>query len=147
MNRIGARHPGAAAGREATHRAAGSKLVHTVGMKRVRAVPAVVVAVAAFLVLAGCSDGSTLPEREPEAVGTADAVVTEGDQTRVSFVPDAGYEYFEGTTFVLTDEIPVTGAVEDAADIAEGDSIQVWSEACAESFPVQCQVEGVEVLD
>ncbi|MFV0284866.1 MAG: hypothetical protein ACK5IM_00575, partial [Demequina sp.] len=75
-------------------------------MKRVLAVPAVVVAVAASLVLAGCSGGAALPEREPEAVGTADAVVTEGDQTRVSFVPDAGYEYFEGTTFVLTDEIP-----------------------------------------
>lgn len=97
------------------------------------------------LVLAAC--GSPVPERDPEAIGTADAVVTEGDVTRVSFVPDPGYEYFEGTTFVLTDEIPVVGAVDVAAAIEEGDVLRVWSSVCAESFPVQCQVDVVEVLD
>ncbi len=108
-------------------------------MKRLLAVAGVA------LVVAGC--GSTLPEREPEAVGTASAVVTEGDQTRVAFLPDPDYEYFEGTTFVLTEGIPVGGAVEAAADIPEGATIHVWSGPCAESFPVQCQVEAVEVLD
>ncbi|WP_084129081.1 hypothetical protein [Demequina sp. NBRC 110055] len=106
-------------------------------MKRLIAVAGVA------LVLAGC--GSSLPEREPEAVGKADAVVTEGDTTSVSFGTAPGYEYFEGTTFVLGPEVAVGGAVDSAADILAGDAINVWTGACAESFPVQCQVEAVEV--
>ncbi|WP_084077067.1 DUF3221 domain-containing protein [Demequina sp. NBRC 110057] len=112
-------------------------------MKRLLAVAGL----ALVVTLAGCTGAASLPDRDPEAVGTADAVVTEGAETRVSFVPDAGYEYFEGTTFVLTDDITVTGAVDTAADITDGDRIQVWSTICAESFPVRCQVEAVEVLD
>ncbi|WP_062078199.1 hypothetical protein [Demequina globuliformis] len=99
----------------------------------------------ALAILAAC--GSPLPQEDPAAVGTADAVVTSGDTVDVAFVPDAGYEYFEGTTFVLGSEIPVGGVVDDAALIASGDRLRVWTDACAESFPVQCIVTAVEVLD
>lgn len=99
----------------------------------------------ALALVAGC--GSALPEEDPAAVGTADAVVTSGDTVEVAFVPDAGYEYFDGTTFVLGPEVPVGGAVDDAALISSGDRLHVWTNACAESFPVQCIVTAVEVLD
>ncbi|WP_061961756.1 hypothetical protein [Demequina flava] len=95
--------------------------------------------------LAAC--GSPLPESDPEAVGTADAVAAQDGDVAISFVPDVGYEYFEGTTFVVGDEVPVGGSAKAASDIEAGDAIAVWTDVCAESFPVQCVVTAVEVLD
>lgn len=101
--------------------------------------------VATVTMLAAC--GSPLPDTDPAAVGRADAVATEGDEVAVEFVPDPGYEYFEGTTFVIDGEVPVGGAVDDATQIESGDRLHVWTDVCAESFPVQCVVTAVEVLD
>lgn len=137
MNRIASRRPVITAGNRPTRPVPDPETVQTVGVKRLLAVAGLA------LILAGC--GSSLPERDPEAVGTADAVATEGDTTSVSFVTAPGYEYFEDTTFVLGPEVAVGGAVDSAADILAGDAISVWTGACAESFPVQCQVEAVEV--
>jgi len=105
---------------------------------------AVVASFAAALTLAACSSGG-VPDREADAVGRAAEVVTEGDTTRVLFEHDAGYEYFEGTTFVIDDEVTVVG-VDDRAGIPGGAALEVWTGACAESFPVQCEVEAVLVL-
>ena len=102
---------------------------------------------AAATMLASCAAGAAAPEREPEAVGTATATESAGGATHVTFAPDAGYEYFEGTTFVLDGEVTVNGAATDASAIEPGDRLEVWTGACAESFPVQCAVEHVEVLD
>ncbi|GIG55437.1 hypothetical protein [Demequina activiva] len=107
----------------------------------------VTVATAAAAALAACgADGST-PEREPEAVGTATAADHGGGATRIAFEPDAGYDYFEGTTFVLDEQVSVGGTVTSASAIESGDRLEVWTGPCAESFPVQCTVEHVEVLD
>ena len=97
--------------------------------------------------LAACADGDSTHDRAPDAVGSATAVASAGAATRIEFAPDPGYEYFEGTTFVLDEDVTVTGAATDASAIEDGDRLEVWTGACAESFPVQCAVEHVEVLD
>ncbi|WP_297084013.1 hypothetical protein [uncultured Demequina sp.] len=97
-----------------------------------------------LVALTGCSSES-LPDREADAVGTAAEVVTEGEATRVLFEYGDGYEYFEGTTFVIDDDVTVAG-VDDRSGIPAGAALEVWTGPCAESFPVQCEVEAVLVL-
>lgn len=99
----------------------------------------------ACALLAGCTHPFNPPDRLSDAYGTAAAVETSGGVTEVLFEPDAGDEYFEGTTFVLDDQVRVGGKVSDASAIEVGDRIDVWTNECAESFPVQCQVEAVKV--
>ena len=68
------------------------------------------------------------------------------DSVQVVFTPDAGYEYFAGTTFdipfsaatAIDGETPVV-----LGDLKAGDKINVWTSACRESMPVQCDVEAV----
>lgn len=84
--------------------------------------------------------------REPDAVGVVASVAFGEDSVQVEFTPDAGYEYFAGTTF----DLPFSAAFgidgEEAlvlGDLQAGDRINVWTSSCAESMPVQCQVEAV----
>ncbi|MFV0632622.1 MAG: hypothetical protein ACK5NO_00855 [Demequina sp.] len=102
-------------------------------------------AAAGVAVLAGCGSAG-VPDREPEAVGAVAEVSEDSGTVYVLFEPDAGYEYFEGTTFAVGAEVPLEG-VDDAGEVAAGDRLEVWTGPCAESFPVQCTVEGVRVLD
>ncbi|MFN3866365.1 MAG: hypothetical protein ACK4MD_06585 [Demequina sp.] len=104
-------------------------------------------ALACVVALTGCGAGAVTPDRAADAVGSALAVQQDGAQVRVQFAHDVGYEYYEGTQFVLGDAVTVTGAVDRPTAIRPGDRLRVWTAACAESFPVQCQVEAVEVLD
>ncbi|MFW2513164.1 hypothetical protein ACNI3K_05250 [Demequina sp. SO4-13] len=104
-------------------------------------------AVACVLVLAACGSGSEPVDREADAVGTAAAVDAAGEALRVEFEPDPGYEYFEGTEFAIDDEVTVVGDADLEDTLRAGDRLAVWTEVCAESFPVQCKVEAVEVLD
>ncbi|WP_062302647.1 hypothetical protein [Demequina subtropica] len=79
--------------------------------------------------------------RDADAVGTVTSVDGAGDVIAVGFAPEPGYEYFEGTTFQFEREGALETASGEAAtleDVAVGDRIEVWVEACAESFPVQC---------
>lgn len=107
----------------------------------------VIMASAGALALAACAGGSSAPDRDPEAVGTVEVAEHVDGTSRIAFVPDGGYEYFEGTTFVIDDEVTVGGAATSASAIEAGDRLEVWTGECAESFPVQCAVEHVEVLD
>lgn len=84
--------------------------------------------------------------RAPEAVGSVESVAFGEDSVQVVFTPDAGYEYFAGTTF----DIPFSAATaidgETAVvlgDLKPGDRINVWTDHCRESFPVQCDVQAV----
>jgi|SRR5690554_1077671 len=106
---------------------------------------AVITTLLACALLAGCAAGFNPPSRAPDALGTAAAIETADGVTSVLFEHDSGYEYFEGTTFVLDDEVDVGGKVTAASAIEVGDRIDVWTNECAESFPVQCQVEAVKV--
>ncbi|WNM23826.1 hypothetical protein [Demequina capsici] len=106
---------------------------------------------AAVLLLAVCATLAACKPvgiGDPEAVGTVAAVSVSGDVTSLSFVPDAGYEYFSGTIFHVPADVDVwdrgwNGMA--ASDIPAGARIEVWTDQCAESFPVQCGVTGVRV--
>lgn len=84
--------------------------------------------------------------RAPEAIGAVASTTFGEDSVQVVFTPDAGYEYFAGTTF----DIPFSAATaidgETAVvlgDLKPGDRINVWTANCRESQPVQCDVEAV----
>jgi len=90
--------------------------------------------------------GVAAKRRAPEAVGTVASMTFGEDSVQVVFTSDAGYEYFDGTTF----DIPFSAATaidgETAVVLGElvaGDRINVWTGACRESMPVQCDVEAV----
>ncbi len=90
--------------------------------------------------------GVAAKRRAPEAVGVVSSVTMGEDSVQVVFTPDAGYEYFAGTTFdipfsaatAIDGETPVV-----LGDLKAGDKINVWTSACRESMPVQCDVEAV----
>jgi hypothetical protein len=95
----------------------------------------------------GAPDGSDVAKRRaPEAVGTVISMTFGEDSVQVEFAPDEGYEYFEGTAF----DIPFSAvaAVDGETplvlgDLKAGDRINVWTGPCAESMPVQCEVQAV----
>ncbi|MDE0573856.1 hypothetical protein ON058_10585 [Demequina sp. B12] len=102
--------------------------------------------VALMVALASCAaDAGEPPQETPAAVGTVASVVLGSETVSLKFTPDEGYEYFDGTTFVVDDTVPVTGAVDNAHVISAGDRIEVWTDTCAESFPVQCVVTAIDV--
>lgn len=89
--------------------------------------------------------GAVAKRRAPEAVGSVTSVTMGEDSVQVVFTPDAGYEYFAGTTF----DIPFSAATAIdgetgliLGDLKPGDRINVWTSACRESLPVQCDVEA-----
>ncbi|WP_062467096.1 hypothetical protein [Demequina maris] len=102
-----------------------------------------VAAVALALVLAACEPrGADVRDaRDADAVGTVTSVDDSAGVIAVGFAPDPGYEYFEGTVFDFAAQGGLEGPDGEAvtgSDLSVGDRIEVWVEACAESFPVQC---------
>lgn len=90
--------------------------------------------------------GVTAKRRAPEAVGSVSSVTFGEDSVQVVFTPDAGFEYFAGTTFDLPfwAATAIDGEVGLVlGDLVPGDRINVWTGACRESMPVQCDVEAV----
>ncbi len=108
---------------------------------------AVLLVAVGVLALAACRPIGT---GEANAVGTVAAVAVSGDTVSLSFIPDTGYEYYSGTIFEVGPDVNVwdsgwSGI--DATTIPAGATIEVWADVCAESYPVQCDVTGVRVVD
>lgn len=89
----------------------------------------------------GDDAGDVRESTAADAVGVVTSVDKDAAVVSVGFAPDAGYEYFEGTTF----DLATSGGLQDpdglAADpnnLAVGDRIAVWAGMCQESFPVKC---------
>lgn len=108
---------------------------------RAAALPVAVLAV----LLSACA-ASGVPDREPDAVGTVSQIIGDERVTGLLFAPEAGYEYFDQTVFTVEDSTTLEG-VASRTEIGAGDAIEVWTGPCAESFPVQCDVVAVRVLD
>lgn len=88
----------------------------------------------------GGSD-SELPDREPDATGVV------GPARSLTESSDA---YYEGMGLSRNDGEPLVvgpdGDVLSMADLTDGDEIAVWvGDACAESYPVQCDVLAIHV--
>ena len=86
--------------------------------------------------------------RAPDATGTIETLYVGDAPVSIGFRPDAGFEYFAGTTF----HVPIgafphgeDGVTLAASDLGVGDHINVWVGLCRESLPVQCDVERVEL--
>lgn len=103
----------------------------------------------------GSASASTVPAdtlpagkvRAPDATGTIETLYVGDAPVSIGFRPDAGFEYFAGTTF----HVPIgafphgeDGVTLAASDLGVGDRINVWVGVCRESMPVQCDVERVE---
>ncbi|MDO8151514.1 hypothetical protein [Isoptericola sp. b408] len=107
---------------------------------------------AAAVALSGCA-GTVLAPDEPSDVR---GVVADGgsvdDDARAGqpVVVQASDPYYEGMA-LLTDGTEVLAADGDAADpdiLVAGVLVEVWvDEVCQESYPVQCDVEVVQLLE
>ena len=102
-------------------------------------------ATGAALALAGC-DGAEPgpPDRTPDVTGRVDGV----DRGPGPVLSDASDPYFEGMWLLRADPLIVdaAGTPLDPAALRAGRTVEVWIEgACAESFPVQCDVVALRV--
>lgn len=102
------------------------------------------------LLVAGCSgtaadDGAALPDRAPDVTGTVQ--VAQGSPEPV--LVDASDAYYEGMGLLRGDPAVVRGGAEvPPAELRDGTLVEVWTgDACAESYPVQCDIEAVRILD
>lgn len=99
------------------------------------------VVLAVVLAVAACGTGSRLPDREPHVGG----VVAPGTSGRV-VLREASDRYYEGMS--LDGDHPVVGSDGEDVELSVGDVVEVWVMGpCAESFPVQCRLEAVRVVD
>lgn len=108
-----------------------------------------VAVVAAVLASAACAPRSNNPGDDPAAEGVvADLnVLIEG---AVSFTLTGLDErdYFFDAQITVGSETEVTdpnGALLVPTDISEGDVVEVWTDTCAESYPVQCRATAVRI--
>ncbi|WP_156155895.1 hypothetical protein [Demequina phytophila] len=112
-----------------------------------------VAVVAIALALAACAPrggGDARDDRDPDAIGTVISVDDATGVIAVGFAPDPGYEYFEGTTFEFAEQGAIErpdGEAAVASDLDVGTRLEVWVEACAESFPVQCADPLARILE
>ena len=93
----------------------------------------------------GSSDST--PAVEPSVTGT---VGLGTEFPNAPFLSEASDDYFLGMS--LADAATVVAAGRsgslDAGDLRSGDRVEVWvTGPCAESFPVQCTVQAVHILD
>jgi hypothetical protein len=105
--------------------------------------------IAALLVLGGCAPAVSLPEREPDAVGTAtDVMPSSPDAIRFTLTGYNEMDYFwhavitVGPQTVLSDS---EGRPMHPEAIASGNQVSIWVEMCAESYPVQCTATALRL--
>lgn len=108
--------------------------------------PATGAAVLIVLAASGCAADRAVPSRAPDVTGV---VAASGPQDGATLA-EASDGYYEGMSLLQGDPVLVRGANGERIDPAElepGDDVEVWvGGACAESFPVQCDIEAVRVL-
>lgn len=103
---------------------------------------AAIAAVAALAACGGDGDGDDArDDRAPDATGTVETVEDVAGGVELTFAPDPGGEYYDGARLRLAyggGLQDADGAVIGTGDVAAGDRIAIWTDECAESFPVQC---------
>lgn len=115
-------------------------------------------AAALAVALSACAEAASLPERPPDASGTiADLMPRAGDVDQAIVEPqDNGAQHY---TFTLSDTaegdyyydaqmgvgadtmlMDNDGRLLSRSALLDGLAVDVWVDACAESYPVQCEV-------
>ncbi len=107
-------------------------------------------AVLAAVLLTACGDGgatSLVPDEPADVSGVVvDGAVFGGGPA----LAQASDDYYEGMALVTDETVVVAadGSEADASDLVEGVAVELWvTEFCAESYPVQCGVEVVRVVE
>ncbi len=96
----------------------------------------------ALLVIASaaCSAGARMPDRAPDVHGVV-ALTRTGE----AVLHGSSDPYFEGMSLERGGP-DVAGLGGDRAELGAGDEVEVWvAGPCAESFPVQCEIDAVRV--
>ena len=110
-----------------------------------RTAPTLLGAAVLASVAAGCGGAPAVPERPPDVTGVVAGTADAGGPV----LTEPSDDYFEGMSLLRGDPVLVgdDGVVVPVEDLADGDRIEVWvGPACAESFPVQCDVVALRVL-
>lgn len=95
----------------------------------------------ALALLTGC--GADVDLGGPDVTGTVERAGAVGT------LVDASDDYYEGMDLLLDEAelVDEDGAALAPQDVLDGAQVEVWtSDACAESFPVQCGIERVRVV-
>jgi hypothetical protein len=104
-----------------------------------------VVAGLVMLGAAGCGGADGPPPGDPATTG----VVRTGEGGAV--LVQSSDAYFEGMGLLRGDPAIYRGAADEAVDAAaleDGVAVEVWvGDSCAESYPVQCDIVAIRVLD
>lgn len=119
----------------------------------------------AALALAACAAAtpsaseSPLPSGEPTSAGKVRAPDAEGTifsasvgdgSVVVVLTADPGYEYYADAVLDIAPSAGSNGEdgiTVDPTDLVAGDRIRVWTTICLESYPVQCGVDRVEIIE
>jgi hypothetical protein len=109
----------------------------------------------AALLLSSCGSAVSFPDREPDARGTL--APYDLDPT-FSYPPDTvifrltveedEFSYYTDAVLSIDEDTVVgtqTGKSLDYSDLSEGQWVEVWTDACRESYPVQCDVTHVRL--
>ncbi|WP_193314404.1 hypothetical protein [Georgenia ruanii] len=115
-------------------------------MQGISTLAASTVALAFLILLPGCAIPGGVPAREPDATG----VVRLGSRPGDAALIESSDSYFEGV-ILLSGRPPIVRGQRDArieaSDLEPGDRVEVWvGDVCAESCPVQCEIEALRVL-
>lgn len=104
------------------------------------------VAVVLLALMASCAGPGSVPDREPDVTG----VVHVGSDEGGAVLAEASDRYFEGMSLLKGDPLIVrlegSRRIE-PSELDAGEGVKVWvGDVCAESDPVQCEIEALLVL-
>jgi hypothetical protein len=114
-----------------------------------------VAALFALLALASCGTAASFPGTAPDARGALapyeyDPASSVGPDTVVFHltVEEDAYSYFRDAVLNIDDHTVVgdqSGATLSKGDLSEGLWVEVWTDSCRESYPVQCDVTHIRL--
>ena len=90
----------------------------------------------------------SVPEREPDLVGTITEVTPSGDDGLGTILVegDVAPERGRKIVYTVTSDTVITGTAAELSDLADGQLAETWAVGpCAESYPEQCTLEAIRV--
>jgi hypothetical protein len=94
----------------------------------------------------GCANAGGLLDRDPDVTGVV-AMSSEKDGPVLTQPSD---RYFDGMSLLGGDPVILGSGGEriPSSELEQGDRVEVWvGDVCAESYPVQCEIEAVRLLE
>ena len=110
-----------------------------------QAIPVAALATVAALTLTACGLGSAIPDRDADATGTVASISSAGGVAHFTLTTGEQGDYFWDATITVMAEdlVDASGKALDPSELKDGDAVSVWTDVCAESYPVQCSAVAV----